>query len=195
MHYSSLCLYAYPMATFERWFSSYHGLKGWVLVIMLAQQVLLPAEPSWWLSCIGLFNGLVVVLVECPLSSAMLGTACGCMWNLRKHGVLAMYSMDSTPVSIQNSFVLYMQHIHRLRINLHIFSNCVYKASFHDVKFSQLMSVFKSFGVEAGQWWCIPLTPAFRRRRQEDFRVWGQSHLQSEFQDTHGYTVKACLRK
>lgn len=42
-------------------------------VIRLAQQVLLPTEPSWWLSCVGLFNGLVVVLVEYPLS-AMLGT-------------------------------------------------------------------------------------------------------------------------
>lgn len=78
-------------------------------------------------------------------------------------------------------------------ITLHIFSTCVYKASFHGMKFLQIMSVFKSFGVEAGQCWCTPLTPAFRRQRQEDLRVWGQSHLQSGFQDSKGYTDKYCI--
>jgi hypothetical protein len=47
----------------------------------------------------------------------------------------------------------------------------------------------------AGQWWCTPLIPAPGRQRQADFRVRGQSGLQSEFQDSQGYTEKPCLEK
>jgi hypothetical protein len=42
-------------------------------------------------------------------------------------------------------------------------------------------------------WWCTPLIPALRRQRQVDFRVRGQPGLQSEFQDSQGYTEKPCL--
>lgn len=116
-------------------------------VIRLAQQVRLPAEPSWWLSCVGLFNGLVVGLVECPLS-AMLGT--GSLRNFRKHGIFAMCSVDSTPVYIQNSFMLYTQHIHRLMITLHVFSNCVYKASFHGINFHKSCQCSKVLELKLG---------------------------------------------
>jgi hypothetical protein len=45
-------------------------------------------------------------------------------------------------------------------------------------------------------WWCTPLISALRRRqRQADFSVRGQPGLQSEFQDSQGYTEKHCLRK
>jgi hypothetical protein len=47
----------------------------------------------------------------------------------------------------------------------------------------------------AGWWGCMPLIPALGRQRQEDFWVWGQPGLQSEFQDSQGYTEKPCLEK
>jgi hypothetical protein len=41
----------------------------------------------------------------------------------------------------------------------------------------------------------MPLIPALRGQRQADFWVRGQPGLQSEFQDSQGYTEKPCLRK
>jgi hypothetical protein len=41
----------------------------------------------------------------------------------------------------------------------------------------------------------MPLIPALRRQRQADFRVQGQPGLQSEFQDSQGYTEKLCFEK
>jgi hypothetical protein len=41
----------------------------------------------------------------------------------------------------------------------------------------------------------MPLIPALGRQRQADFRVRGQPGLQSEFQDSQGYTEKPCLKK
>jgi hypothetical protein len=38
--------------------------------------------------------------------------------------------------------------------------------------------------------WHTPLIPALRRQRQADFWVQGQPGLQSEFQDSQGYTEK-----
>ncbi|EGW13627.1 hypothetical protein I79_016996 [Cricetulus griseus] len=40
----------------------------------------------------------------------------------------------------------------------------------------------------AGQWWCTPLMPAGRRISELE-----QPGLQSEFQDSQGYTEKPCL--
>jgi hypothetical protein len=39
------------------------------------------------------------------------------------------------------------------------------------------------------------LIPALRRQRQANFWVWGQSALQSEFQDSQCYTEKPCLKQ
>jgi hypothetical protein len=39
------------------------------------------------------------------------------------------------------------------------------------------------------------LIPALGRQRQADFWVRGQPGLQSEFQDSQGYTEKPCLEK
>jgi hypothetical protein len=44
-------------------------------------------------------------------------------------------------------------------------------------------------------WWRMPLIPALGRQRQVDFWVWGQPGLQSELQDSQGYTEKPCLEK
>ena len=44
-------------------------------------------------------------------------------------------------------------------------------------------------------WWRMPLIPALGRQRQADFWVLGQPGLQSEFQDSQGYTEKPCLEK
>jgi hypothetical protein len=44
-------------------------------------------------------------------------------------------------------------------------------------------------------WWHTPLIPALGRQRQVDFWVQGQPSLQSEFQDSQGYTEKPCLEK
>jgi hypothetical protein len=44
-------------------------------------------------------------------------------------------------------------------------------------------------------WWRTPLIPALGRQRQVDFWVRGQPGLQSEVQDSQGYTEKPCLEK
>jgi hypothetical protein len=44
-------------------------------------------------------------------------------------------------------------------------------------------------------WWHTPLIPAFSRQRQANFWVRGQPGVQSEFQDSQGYTEKPCLEK
>jgi hypothetical protein len=44
-------------------------------------------------------------------------------------------------------------------------------------------------------WWRTPLIPALGRQRQADFWVQGQPGLQSEFQDSQGYTEKPCLNR
>jgi hypothetical protein len=41
----------------------------------------------------------------------------------------------------------------------------------------------------------MPLIPALGRQRQENFWVQGQPGLQSELQDSQGYTEKPCLKK
>jgi hypothetical protein len=41
-----------------------------------------------------------------------------------------------------------------------------------------------------GWWWCTPLIPALGRQRKADFWVQSQPGLQSEFQDSQGYTEK-----
>jgi hypothetical protein len=43
--------------------------------------------------------------------------------------------------------------------------------------------------------WRTPLIPALGRQRQVDFWVRGQPDLQSEFQDSQGYTEKPCIKK
>jgi hypothetical protein len=43
--------------------------------------------------------------------------------------------------------------------------------------------------------WRTPLIPALGRQRQVNFWVRGQPDLQSEFQDSQGYTEKPCLKK
>jgi hypothetical protein len=60
-------------------------------------------------------------------------------------------------------------------------------------QFSKKQKEFKN--TVAGQWWCMTLIPALGRQRQGDFCVRGQPDLQSDFQDSQGYTEKPCFRK
>jgi hypothetical protein len=46
----------------------------------------------------------------------------------------------------------------------------------------------------ARQWWPTPLVLVLGRQRQVDFLVQGQPGLQSEFQDSQGYTEKPCCK-
>jgi hypothetical protein len=48
---------------------------------------------------------------------------------------------------------------------------------------------------DSHEWRHTPLIPALGRQRQVDLWVWGQPGLQSEFQDSQGYTEKLCLKK
>jgi hypothetical protein len=53
----------------------------------------------------------------------------------------------------------------------------------------------KEMSIWSSSWWRTPLIPALGRQRQADFWVRGQPGLQSEFQDSQGYTEKPCLKK
>jgi hypothetical protein len=55
--------------------------------------------------------------------------------------------------------------------------------------------IFKKYLFNARQWYRTPLIPALGRQRQADFWVQDQPGLQSEFQDSQGYTEKPCLGK
>ena len=44
-------------------------------------------------------------------------------------------------------------------------------------------------------WWCTPFILALGRQRQANFWVQGQPGLQSEFQNSQGYTEKPCLTR
>jgi hypothetical protein len=57
----------------------------------------------------------------------------------------------------------------------------------------EVLNIFKIY--VDGQWWRTPLIPALGRQREVDFGVRGQPGLQSEFQDSQGYTEKPCLEK
>jgi hypothetical protein len=43
-------------------------------------------------------------------------------------------------------------------------------------------------------WWSTNLIPALWRQRQTDFCVRSQPGLESEFQDSQGYTEQPCLK-
>jgi hypothetical protein len=54
----------------------------------------------------------------------------------------------------------------------------------------QVLHILLEIKQETGQWWRVPLIPALERQR-----VRGHPGLQSEFQDSQGYTEKPCLEK
>jgi hypothetical protein len=49
--------------------------------------------------------------------------------------------------------------------------------------------------IPAGQWWRTPLIPALREAQAGGFLSSRPAWLQSEFQDSQGYTEKPCLEK
>ena len=76
---------------------------------------------------------------------------------------------------------------------LYIRKRALCKISVHESNSYGHFSLKKNYF--AGQWWDMPLIPAFGRQRQADFWIWDQPGLQSEFQDIQGYTEKPCLKK
>jgi hypothetical protein len=61
-------------------------------------------------------------------------------------------------------------------------------------KGSRVLSSVSSRNTLAGQWLHTPLIPALRRQCWfESLKIRGQPGLQSEFQNSHGYTGKPCL--
>ena len=62
-----------------------------------------------------------------------------------------------------------------------------------EVGFFFTLLLFFTSSRSVGQWWPMPLIPALGRHRQPDFGVGGWPGLQSEFQDSQGYTEKSCL--
>jgi hypothetical protein len=68
------------------------------------------------------------------------------------------------------------------------------EASSMQTEKEELKNVLQSWGGSRA-WWRTPLIPALGRQRQADFWVRGQPGLQSEFQDSQGYTEKPCLEK
>jgi hypothetical protein len=72
------------------------------------------------------------------------------------------------------------------RVKLYIFPSCYRNSN----NYYELKNIDP-----ARQWWHMPLMPAPGRQRQADFWARGQPGLQSEFQDSQGYTEKPCLEK
>jgi hypothetical protein len=68
------------------------------------------------------------------------------------------------------------------------------RVSTHMVRATELDNGLRK-GKYSRAWWHTPLIPALGRQRQVDFWVRGQPGLQSDFQDSQGYTEKPCLKK
>ena len=57
----------------------------------------------------------------------------------------------------------------------------------------EIQCLVKSMGFQPRRWCCTPLMPVLRRQQQAELWVHGYRGLQSEFQDSQGYTKKSCL--
>jgi hypothetical protein len=77
----------------------------------------------------------------------------------------------------------------RCAVCVHTCSRCKISHEHFDIQLSDIKNTHSQ------TWWCTPLIPALGRQRQVDFWVLGQPGLQSEFQDSQGYTGKPCLEK
>jgi hypothetical protein len=122
-----------------------------------------------------------------------------------------VYNHSSCITPFEMALILIFITIHRISISLIISFSIFFLFSvsslftsyyligihfigdFHNTQ--DFFSVYVSNSVSAGRWWRTPLIPALRRQRQEDFWVRGQPGLQSEFQDSQGYTEKPWLEK
>jgi hypothetical protein len=93
------------------------------------------------------------------------------------------------PHTIRNKPVYFL-------IYIIIIKSCIMQIKYKWDNLSQRQTIFERFKTERSRaWWLTPLIPALGRQRQADFWVRGQPGLQSEFQDSQGYTEKPCLEK
>jgi hypothetical protein len=109
---------------------------------------------------------------------------------LHMHIYLHICEPSWTYVYIHTHNIHYFSH--NVPISFSSFSNgTIYIQVIH---YHRIM--YDNKNVHSGRaWWLIPLIPALGRQRQVNFWVWGQPGLQSEFQDSQGYTEKPCLEK
>jgi hypothetical protein len=72
--------------------------------------------------------------------------------------------------------------------------DCIFQNSQHSK--GGIIRYLLKFGYLAGQWWhTLLIISALGRQEQVDFWVQGQPSLQSEFQDSQGYTEKPHIRE
>jgi hypothetical protein len=86
------------------------------------------------------------------------------------------------------------------RVSDQQFTPAMLPSIFRDIKcmthvYFQLKTGLSKIWSFARQCWLMPLIPALGRQRQANFWVPGQPGLQSEFQDSQGYTEKPCFKK
>jgi hypothetical protein len=82
--------------------------------------------------------------------------------------------------------VLYVHQYHPLKCSFQVTIFFSWRMTFH-IDYKSL--------IVAGRWWHTPLIPELGRQRQVDFLIQDQAGLQSDFQDSQGYTEKPCLGK
>jgi len=100
-----------------------------------------------------------------------------------------LYPWCSDFCSVESTYgVLHGLFVFWVFIFLFSFSKYHFLAEFH-------FHVVNKKIQQSRAWWRTPLIPALGRQRQADFWVRGQPGLQSEFQDSQGYTEKPCLEK
>jgi hypothetical protein len=89
-------------------------------------------------------------------------------------------------------YIYYKAHF--TKRNSHVLYGHIKKVNLAEIKKKHLLEHKCKIFTICRAWWCMPLIPALGRQRQADFWVRVQPGLQSEFQNSQGYTEKPCLK-